>query len=114
MKDPQRTLPRSLFGGTIIITFIYLLVNYVYFMALPVEEMAGVVRIAERASSPLFGTVTTGVISATIMDSVFGALNGTILVGPRVYYAMANDGLFFKKVAEVHPKYKTPGFAIII
>ncbi len=114
VQDPQRTLPRSLFGGTIIITFIYLLVNYVDFMALPVEEMAGVVRIAERASSSLFGTVTTGVISAAIVVLVFGALNGTILVGPRVYYAMANDGLFFKKVAEVHPKYKTPGFAIII
>jgi APA family basic amino acid/polyamine antiporter len=114
VKDPQRTLPRSLFGGTLIITFIYLLVNYVYFMALPVEEMAGVVRIAERASFSLFGTVTTGIIAAAIMMSVFGALNGTILVGPRVYYAMARDGLFFKKVAEVHPKYKTPGFAIII
>lgn len=114
IKNPQRNLPRSLFLGTLIITVMYLLVNIVYFRALPVQDMAGVVRIAERASSTLFGTVTTGIISAAIMVSVLGALNGTILVGPRVYYAMAKDGLFFKKVAEVHPRYRTPGFAIII
>ncbi len=114
IKNPKRNLPFSLFYGTIVITVLYLLINIVYLRALPMDDIVGVLRIAERASSALFGTVTTGLISGAIMISIFGALNGTILVGPRVYYAMAKDGLFFKRVAEVHPKYRTPGFAIII
>ncbi len=78
------------------------------------NDIVGVLRIAERASSALFGAVTTGLISGAIMISIFRALNGIILVGPRVYYAMAKDRLFFKKVAEVNQKYRTLGFAIII
>ncbi len=114
IKNPKRNLPFSLFYGTIVITVLYLLVNVVYLLAQLMNDIVGVLRIAERASSALFGTVTTGLISGAIMISIFRALNGTILVGPRVYYAMAKDRLFFKKVVEVNPKYRTLGFAIII
>lgn len=114
IKNPKRNLPFSLVAGTLIITVLYGLVNYVYLYALPIGEMAGNVRIAETASSALFGDTAAGLVSAAVLISVFGALNGSVIVGPRVFYAMANDGLFFRKVAEVHPKYRTPGFSIFV
>ncbi|MCP4727212.1 MAG: amino acid permease [bacterium] len=114
IKDPGRNIPLSLIVGTLVISVLYMLINYVYFLAMPVNEMAGVVRIAEKATTALHGSTTAGLISAAILISVLGALNGAIFVGPRVYYAMAKDNLFFSKVAEVHPKYKTPGFSIFI
>jgi len=114
IKNPQRNLPFALVFGTILITVLYILVNYVYLIALPVGEMAGEVRIAEKAATALFGSGAAGIISAAVLISVFGALNGAIFVGPRVYYAMAADKLFFQKVADIHPRYRTPAFAILI
>ena len=72
------------------------------------------VRVAEKSATVLFGGVAASVISAAVVVSTFGALNGVILTGPRVYYAMAKDRLFFKKVANVHPRFRTPGFSIFI
>jgi APA family basic amino acid/polyamine antiporter len=114
IKNPKKNLPLALIVGTLLISTLYLLVNIIYFKALPVNEMAGTVTIAESSSSVLFGQTTTGFLSAAILISVFGALNGTIFVGSRVYYAMAKDKLFFEKVATVHPRFRTPSFAIII
>ncbi|KPK95844.1 hypothetical protein AMJ80_03350 [bacterium SM23_31] len=108
IKNPKRNLPFALVFGTVLITVLYILVNYVYLAALPISEMAGVVRIAEKATTTLYGSAAAGLISAAVLVSVFGALNGAIFVGPRVYYAMAVDRLF------VHPRYKTPAFAILI
>jgi len=114
IKNPKRNLPLALILGTFGITALYVLVNYVYLYALPIQETVGVVRIAEKATGALFGSSTGALISAAVIVSVFGSLNGTILVGPRVYYAMAKDGLFFRKVAHVHPRFRTPGFSILI
>ncbi|MFQ6038223.1 MAG: APC family permease, partial [Candidatus Aminicenantales bacterium] len=114
IRNPRRNLPVALILGTLGITLLYVLVNYVYLYALPIEETVGVVRIAEKATGALFGASTGGLISALVIVSVFGSLNGSILVGPRVYYAMARDGLFFRKVAQVHPRFRTPGFSILI
>ena len=114
IKNPKRNLPLALIIGTLGITFLYVLVNYVYLYALPIQETIGVVRIAEKATGALFGASTGALISGLVIVSVFGALNGSILVGPRVYYAMAKDGLFFRKVAHVHPRFRTPGFSILI
>ncbi|MHA1370699.1 MAG: APC family permease [Promethearchaeota archaeon] len=114
IKDPKRSLPKVLIIGTSVVTIFYLFVNYIYFRALPIQEMTGVVRIAESASSALYGTTTTGILSAAILISVFGALNATIFVGPRVYFAMAKDKVFFKRAATIHPRFKTPSFAIVI
>jgi len=114
IKNPQRTLPLSLFLGIAGIMLLYILVNYLYIYALPINEMAGVVRIAEKSSSALFGGTTAGFISAAVAISVLGALNGKVFVGPRIYYAMARDKVFFAKVADVHPRYRTPGVAIVI
>ena len=114
IKNPKRNLPLALILGTLGITFLYVLVNYVYLYALPINETIGVVRIAEKATGALFGASTGALISGLVIISVFGALNGSILVGPRVYYAMAKDGLFFRRVAHVHPRFRTPGFSILI
>jgi len=114
IKNPKRNLPLALVSGAVIISLLYFLVNIIYFKALPIDEMAGTVTIAEKASSVLFGITTSGLLSVAILVSIFGALNGTIFVGARVYFAMAKDGLFFKKVAAIHPRFRTPAFAIVI
>ncbi len=114
IKKPQRNLPLALFFGTLGVSVLYVLVNIVYLYALPIAEMQGVVRIAEKATSALFGGSTAALISAAVIISTFGALNGSILTGPRVFYAMAKDKLFFRRVARVHPRFHTPGFAILI
>ena len=112
IKDPRRNLPVALVGGTLVITTLYMLVNLVYLRALSLSDMTGVVRIAERASTAMFGVTGAGLVSAAVIVSAFGALNGAIFVAPRVYYAMARDGVFFRRVGEVHPRFKTPAFAI--
>ncbi len=112
IKNPKKNLPYSLIWGTLLITLLYVLTNIVYFKALSVPDMSGVVTVAEKSALNLFGGKAAGLLTAGVLISVFGALNGSIFVGPRVYYAMARDGLFFKKAENVHPKYKTPGTAI--
>ncbi len=114
IKNPSRNLPLAVVLGTFLVILLYVLMNYVYLLAMPAADMAGVERIAERTGNILFGENAATWISAAVLISVFGALNGAIFVAPRVYYAMAKDGLFFKKVAQIHPRFRTPAFAIII
>jgi APA family basic amino acid/polyamine antiporter len=114
IKNVKRNLPLALIWGTVIITVLYVLVNYIYLYALPIDKIAGEVRIAEKTTTVLFGGTTAAIISAAVVISTFGSLNGSILAGPRVYYAMARDGLFFKRVARIHPKYGTPAFSIVV
>lgn len=114
IKNPGRNLPKALILGTLGVTVLYVLVNYIYLYALPVQEAAGVVRIAEKACNALFSGTYAALITGIVIISIFGSINGSILAGPRVFYAMAKDKLFFKKVAQVHPRYRTPGFAILI
>ena len=113
IKNPARNLPLALILGTTLVGLIYVMVNVVYLKALPISEMAGVITIADSASSVLFGTTATMFLTVAILISIAGALNGSVLVGARVYYAMAKDGLFFKKMATVHPRFKTPSVAIV-
>ncbi|MBW1855638.1 MAG: amino acid permease, partial [Deltaproteobacteria bacterium] len=114
VKDPNRNIPRSLLFATGSLIILYLLTNYIYLLALPINEMSGVIPIAKKASVVLFGRTAASLISVAVIISTFGAMNGTILSGARVFYAMAKDKLFFKKAGEVHPRFLTPGFAIII
>ncbi len=114
IKKPQKTLPCALISGAAGITILYFLINLVYFRALNLNEMKGVVRIAEKASTSLFGPIASSFIAIAILISIFGSLNGSILSGPRVYYAMARDKLFFRKAGLIHRQYKTPGFSIIL
>jgi basic amino acid/polyamine antiporter, APA family len=108
VRDPGRTLPRALLLGTIAATVIYVLTVAAYLNALPIADMRDEPRIAEKAATVLFGPGGAMLISAAVMVSTLGAVNGIILTAARVYYAMARDGLFFAPVASVHPRFRTP------
>ncbi len=114
IRNPSRNLPRALVLGTLLVTVLYLLVNLVYFRALSIGEMAGQVRVAELAVDALFGGAAGPVLGVAIIISILGSLNGSILTGPRIYWAMARDGLFFKSAARVHPRNNTPDRAIVL
>jgi APA family basic amino acid/polyamine antiporter len=114
IHDPARTLPRSLFVGLATCAAIYLLVNLAYIYALPVEQMRGNNRVGEAAARAFFGTAGGAIGAALILASIVSCLNATILVGPRIAYAMALDGLFFGGVDRVHGQYHTPHVAIIV
>ena len=113
-KDPQRTIPRSLVIGILIVTASYVGLNAIYFNVLSVPEVMKSTRVAADTFERLVGPIGGSLVSALVMFSAFGALNGVILAGPRVYYQMAQDGLLFKWAAAVHPVYKTPGRAILL
>jgi APA family basic amino acid/polyamine antiporter len=113
IKNPQKNLPYSLFIGISVIGIIYILINLFYIQALPISEMADVVRIGEKATSWVFGPIAGAAMSALILVSILGCLSATVLFGPRIFYAMAKDGLFFRQFAFVDPKYKTPTISIV-
>jgi APA family basic amino acid/polyamine antiporter len=113
IKKPERNIPLSLILGTLTVTLVYLSMNLVYILALPVEKMKGVTRIGELASTQLFGTVATSVFSAAVMVSIFGCLSATIIYGPRVYLAMSEDKAFFRSMSHIHPRYHVPDKALL-
>jgi len=112
--DPTRTIPRSLLIGIIVVTLCYIGLNVVYLMVLPVRSVMTSTRVAADTFETLIGPGAAGVISALVMFSSFGALNGIVMVGPRVYYQMAQDGLWFKFAGHLHPRFQTPDRAIIV
>ena len=114
VKDPERTMPRALLMGTGLVVVLYLFVNLAYLWVLPINEMAESTLVASDAAKKIFGAVGASIISGAVMISAFGALNGSTITGPRILYAMANDGLFFKPIAYVHPTYRTPAAAILL
>lgn len=114
VKDPQRNLPRAFFLGTAAIVVIYLLVNAVYLKLVPLEQMSGSPLIAADAAQIILGAGGVAFISAAVMVSAFGALNGSMMAGSRIFYAMADDRLFFRRLAEVHPRFQTPWGAIVL
>ena len=113
-KNPARTLPVGIFVGTGLVIVLYLLANAAYLYAVPAARMAGSDRIAADAMNAAVGALGASIISFIILFSIMGAANGHILTGPRVYYAMAKDGLFFRKMASVHPRFKTPHVSILV
>jgi APA family basic amino acid/polyamine antiporter len=113
LKNPQRNLPLSMFIGVTAVILIYMLVNFVYVNVLGVQHMGASRLVASDAMEGLWGAVGGSFVSLLIMVSSFGITNAIIMVSPRVYYAMAKDGLFFPQLAHVHPKYKTPHVALV-
>lgn len=114
VKEPERTLPRALLLANLIVIALYLAVNAVYIYGVPVAEMKGALRVSEAATTALFGRQTSAWITAMITVSILGALNVVTMIGPRIYYAMAQDGLFFRRLSRLHPKFGTPTSAIIV
>ncbi len=114
VKSPEKNLPRALIFGTLAIISLYILINLAYLKSMPISQIAGEIKIGEASARALFGNGIAGLFTVAVILSMFGSLNGNILVGPRVTYAMAKDDLFFRQAADVHPKYRTPGNAIIL
>jgi APA family basic amino acid/polyamine antiporter len=112
VTNPERNLPRAIVLGTMAITTVYLAVNVAYLYVSPIEAVAASPLIAADTMTALVGRVGASFISVVVMVSTFGALMAGMLATPRVFFAMANDGLFFTTVARVHPRYGTPHVAI--
>ncbi|OGU30849.1 MAG: hypothetical protein A2X67_07535 [Ignavibacteria bacterium GWA2_55_11] len=112
-KDPKRTLPRALILGASAVTFTYVVTNVAYLFLLTPAQIAASPRVAADALSVVMGPAGATIIALTIFISTFGTTGIYTLTAPRIYYAMATDGLFFRKVAEVHPRFRTPMFAIL-
>ena len=127
VKNPSRNLPLSLALGTGVVIALYIACNFIYLAALPFHGTAGAStimargithaaedRVATAVMTLRFGSLGGYLMAAAIMISGFGCVNGLILSGSRVYYAMAKDGLFFRKVSKLHPKYKTPAISLMV
>lgn len=113
IKRPERTLPLGILIGLIVIIALYLVANLAYLYVLPIDAIAKSGRIASDAMNIVVGPVGASLVALLILFSIMGAANQTILCSPRVYFAMARDGLFFRKTAECHPKFLTPHYSII-
>jgi basic amino acid/polyamine antiporter, APA family len=112
--DPQRTFPRAIVLGTVILIAIYLLANVAYLTALGTTGVMASERVAADAVSAVLGPGAGKVIAAVILVSMFSAANGITLTAPRLYFSMARDRVFFAKLAEVHPRFGTPALAIVV
>ena len=112
VKNPQKFMPIVLIGGTLAVIAIYLLANVAYLHLLDINQIAGSKLVAADAAYRIVGNTGVTLASIAVMISAFGTLNGSMMTGPRIFFAMADDGLFFKKIAAVHPKFKTPYVAI--
>ncbi|MFQ5695167.1 MAG: APC family permease, partial [Terriglobia bacterium] len=112
VKVPGRTLPRSLLLGTALVMAIYLLLNLTFFYAVPVPALSGVVAVGDVAAAGLFGEGAAVWLSLLIALALLSSLSAYVFVGPRVYYAMARDRLFFPFAARVHPRFETPSLSV--
>ncbi|HEY2809694.1 MAG TPA: amino acid permease [Steroidobacteraceae bacterium] len=114
IADPQRTLPRALIAGALCVTLVYLVVNVGFLFALPAGQMAGSHLIASSVASriALLGTAGTAAIACAVVLSAFSSLNASMMTGSRVFFAMADRGLFFRGVAHISPRFDSPSIAI--
>jgi amino acid transporter len=114
VKDPRRNLPRALIFGTLAVVAVYLAANVAYLAVLSVDEIAASPLVAAEAAQRLLGAPGVVFVALTVMLSTFGTLNGSLLTAPRIFFAMADDRLFFRRVASVHPRFQTPHVAIAL
>jgi basic amino acid/polyamine antiporter, APA family len=113
-RDPERTIPRALMAGTAVVVVIYLALNSAYLLVLPLDGVLTSTHIAYDATLAAAGAGAASAIAILVIVSSLGGVSGIILAGPRVYLAMADDGLLFKWMGSVHPKYRTPAAAIAV
>ena len=114
VKDPRRNLPRALIFGTLAVIAVYLAANLAYLAVLSIDEIRASRLVAAEVAERLVGAPGVVFVALTVMLSTFGTLNGSLLTAPRIFFAMADDRLFFKPVARVHPRYETPYVAIAL
>jgi amino acid transporter len=116
ISNPQRTLPRALIAGCLSVALVYLLINLAFIYVLPLPQMAGSKLIATTVATriPLLAGVGTGLIAGLVMLATFSGLNGSMMVGARVFFAMGDRGLLFRAVARISPRFDSPSVAIAI
>jgi len=114
IKNPSKILPRSLIYGTIIVIVLYLAINILYVYSIRPEEMKDVISVGGLAMGNLFGKPAEILFSLLIAFALFSSLSAFIIIGPRVYYSMAKDGLFFKSVAKIHSRFQVPSNSILL
>jgi APA family basic amino acid/polyamine antiporter len=114
VQDPKRTLPRALIGGALAVMAIYILANVAYLSVLTVEEMRTSRLVAADVAQRLVGLSGARMVAIIVMLSTFGALNGALMTTPRIFFAMADDGMLFRRIASVHPTFRTPWAAITL
>lgn len=114
IRDPGRNLPRSLLMGTGIVILLYFGLNLLYVYAVPPQEMSGVIAVGGLAASRLFGEWADTAISSLIAFALLSSISALIILGPRVYYAMARDGYFFAFASEVHPVSRVPSRSVVL
>jgi APA family basic amino acid/polyamine antiporter len=112
--EPQRTIPRALVIGTVAVIAIYVLTNLAYLYVLPIGAMAGSKLVAADMMEKIMPGFGGAAIALAVMISTFGSVNATSMTTARVYYAMARDGLFFRGMREVHPKFRTPSTSLVV
>jgi APA family basic amino acid/polyamine antiporter len=113
IRNPQRNVFLALTLGSVACVAIYLLANVAYLRVLPISEIAASDHVGATVARRVLGSGGGSLVSLIILVSIIGTLNGCFLTSPRIYFAQARDGLFFRKFAEVHPRYQTPGFSIL-
>ncbi len=113
IQRPQRNLPRALILGVIVVMAVYMLTNLAYFYVLPAAAVGSSERVAATMMEQVLGKAGAGAVSVAAIISILGALNGSLLAGSRIPYAAARDGLFFRKLAYVHPTHRTPAASIL-
>jgi len=114
IKNPERNIPRSLFYGTFVVTGLYILLNIVFIYALSVQDMIGVVEVGAKSAIVLFGPKIGNTFSVAVTVCLLSVISAMIMTGPRIYYAMAKDGVFFERFGKVSEKHRTPGFSILL
>jgi APA family basic amino acid/polyamine antiporter len=114
MKNPRRNLPLSLIGGTAIVIVLYLSVNLFVFRSIPYSEVKGTIAVVEKAAVGAFGDWMGRGLSVMVGVALLSSLSAFILIGPRVYYAMARDRLFFPFAGRLHPRRHVPGWSIVV
>ena len=114
VTDPQRNLPRSLGLGMAVVMALYLAANLAYMNVMTVPEIAATERVGAAVAERAMGPAGATVLSAVVLMSIVGAINGNILTGARIPFAQARDGLFFSRFGRIHPRFQTPAFAIVV
>src|SRR5262249_36882065 len=116
IRSPQKNIPIALLGGILIIITLYLSANMGYYLIIPQGEMKNITNttVVSEFCSRLLGPIGAAAASSAVMCSVFGALHGKLIVGPRLRYAMGEDGLAPRVLSEVHPRFRTPVVAIMV
>ncbi|MCA1578747.1 MAG: amino acid permease [Acidobacteria bacterium] len=114
VKDPARALPKALTLGVIVVTIVYILTSLVFVYLVPLDQVTTGETFAAQAGEVLFGRAGGLVFSSIVVVAVLGSLAAVVMSAPRVYFAMARDGLFIPAVAAIHPRFETPAFAIAL